>query len=186
VTRRADADRWIAAQSQPALTLGGAMVCRMGNPHAALMSFGHVATLVENLPARVDRDAVYLALAVGVLLCEEAEALSPEGLKDFRDSYRQAEVAIRRLGRQFARREQAERIAGLERELRTLADGDADDEKHQAALRPTRGGRPRDVWRDHVLGLLRAAGVSVEAARGLLAAAGLAGASPLRKSKRSR
>jgi len=175
----------IAVQSTAAGALLCLMACRARDIHAVLVPFEDVTTMVDALPARIDRDAVYRALGVGVMLREQDEALSPEWIRDRDDAHKRAEAAIRRLQKVLARRDLGHRTVSLERELRDVQDCGG-NERERAELSPTTRGRPRALWREHAFALLRAAGTSIEAAEALLAAAGLAGPTPRRKSRRPR
>ncbi len=162
------------------------MACRSGDFHGALLRFEHVAALVAPLPPRIDRDAVYWALGVGVMLVDNVDALNPAWLRDRDDAHAQARNAVKRLRRVLARRELDHRVDAIEGDLARLIDcGGREGERDE--LSPSRGGRPRGLWREHVIALLRTAHVPSDDVPALLQAAGLADTTPkrARKPKRS-
>jgi hypothetical protein len=145
----------------------------------ALECFEGVAVNVEALPGRCDREAVYSALAFGMICACDAESLHPDWTRDRDEAYASVDLAVRRLRRVLAQKGLAESMADLERELALLEVGGPQGGEllrcgsDRSELMPSTGGAPKALWRGETRKRLRAADVCDEAASALLAAAGL-------------
>jgi hypothetical protein len=173
----------VLPQTQGQMSLFGLMMIRSRNVYATVEAFGHISTLIAALGERVDREAVYRALAFGVLLCSETEALEPAWTKDRDEAYRRVDDAVQSLKRVLGRDHRGldHETEDLEGALGRLTEGGPLSSNllrrgaDASELRPTtkRGGRPRDEWRAATIGHLRAAHVPLDDAEALLTAANL-------------
>lgn len=169
----------------PKATLGVLLVVH--GAAAGEERFEDLSARVDHLPATIDRGDVWRAIAFGLVLMDHVRAMDPVWTRDRDDAYRGVERAIKRLRRVLAKHELDQHIERLELELAALMAGGPleSDQLRRGSTRddlsPTRGGRPRDLWRESTLERLKTAGVTAEAARDLLDAAGLLPRTPTRE-----
>ena len=160
-------------------------------------AFDVLAAQMVHLPKRVDHDAVYTAIAEGARYLLLHQILNPDYVRDQDEALAAIGQAIEKFKKVVQRRPTGPAAEPLPDYLKGWWPGKYLEREHKALMKDwllragrteildeappsKKGGRPRAAWRTTTEAALLGLGVTREAAKGLLDAAGLTGPRPRR------